>query len=82
MFVSFSDSEALKLYAHHQYLQKRAIVTEIGSSFNELLELFKDCKSSEEKRNIGSDMTNSTIGTHHYYITYVCVCVCGVCMFV
>ena len=58
----YSDSEALRVFAYHQYLQKRSIATEIGSSFNEILEQFKDCKSSEEKKRIASDMANDTIG--------------------
>ncbi len=52
----------MRVFAHHQFLQKRIIVTEIGSSFNEVLEQFKDCKSSEDKKRVGSDMANNTIG--------------------
>ncbi len=57
-----SESEAVRVFAHHQYLQKRAIVTEIGSSFNEILEQFKECKSTEEKKKVASDMANDKIG--------------------
>ena len=44
------------------YLQKRAVTTEIGSAFHEILDLFSSCKSMEEKKRIGSDMTNVQIG--------------------
>ena len=63
LFVcSHSDAEALRLFAQQQYLQKRAIATEIGSAFHEILEQFKTCKSSEEKKKVASDMANETIG--------------------
>ena len=59
--VSFiSDSETQRAIAFHQ--QKRAIATEIGSAFHDILELFKTTKSNEEKKKVASDMTNETLG--------------------
>ena len=47
--VSFiSDSETQRAIAFHQ--QKRAIATEIGSAFHDILELFKTTKTNEEKK--------------------------------
>ena len=65
--VSFiSDSETQRAIAFHQ--QKRAIATEIGSAFHDILELFKTTKTNEEKKKIASDMTNETLGM----LIYVC----------
>ena len=67
--VSFiSDSETQRAIAFHQ--QKRAIATEIGSAFHDILELFKTTKSNEEKKKVASDMTNETLGM------LICVYVC------
>ena len=61
VYVSFiSDSETHCAIAFHQ--QKRAIATEIGSAFHDILELFKTTKSNEEKKKVASDMTNETLG--------------------
>ena len=44
------------------YQRKRAIVTHIGSAFNEVLEIFSKSKSTDEKKRLGSDMTNEKLG--------------------
>ena len=65
--VSFiSDSETQRAIAFHQH--KRAIATEIGSAFHDILELFKTTKTNEEKKKIASDMTNETLGMLIYVV--------------
>ena len=44
------------------YMTKKAITTEIGSAFHEVLEQFGCTRDLKEKERIGSDMTNVAIG--------------------
>ena len=44
------------------YMTKKAITTEIGSAFHEILEQFGRTRDIKEKERIGSDMTNVAIG--------------------
>ena len=43
-------------------MTKKAITTEIGSAFHEILEQFGRTRDIKEKERIGSDMTNVAIG--------------------
>lgn len=44
------------------YLQKKVIVTEVGTAFHEVLSQFEHTRDSEEKKRIGSDMINAPLG--------------------
>ena len=44
------------------YVAKKVIVTEIGSSFHEIIIQFEKSRDMAEKKRIGSDMTNIAIG--------------------
>lgn len=44
------------------YLSKKVVITEIGSSFHDIINLFGQTRDLGEKKKIGSDMTNPAIG--------------------
>ena len=50
-------TEAAVLYAN-----KKAITTEIGAVFQEILAQFEKARHLDEKKRVGSDMTNASIG--------------------
>ena len=56
-FSIFRESLEDKLY-----VAKKVIVTEIGSAFHEIMIQFEKSRDLAEKKRIGSDMTNISIG--------------------
>ena len=44
------------------YITKKLIITEIGSAFHEIMVQFEKSRDLAEKKRIGSDMTNITMG--------------------
>ena len=44
------------------YLSKKVLVTEVGTAFHEVVEMFATTRDMASKKKIGSDMMNPTIG--------------------
>ena len=47
---------------HTLYLAKKVLVTEVGSAFHAIMELFGQSRTIASKKRIGSDMTNPAMG--------------------
>ena len=48
--------------ANALYLSKKVLVTEVGSAFHAIMDLFGETRSVSSKKRIGSDMTNQAMG--------------------
>ena len=45
-----------------QYVSKKVLVTEVGSAFHHVVEMFAQTRDISSKKKIGSDMTNPAMG--------------------
>jgi hypothetical protein len=55
--MSLPDESSIQYYQ-----QRRVLITNIGSAFNDILEVFGNVKSGEEKKRLACDMTHPSIG--------------------